>query len=364
MTSANRSSEPIAYEDDDAFERLHGLADAFLTGERPIARRMDDSVARAGVLGPVILRRARGYAPGAAARLPVSRPVLAVGADLKNTVTLVVGGEAFVSQHIGDLRYYEALRAFRETIQDLLEMYEVDVEELRRRARPPSPIRLHPARLELPARETVAVQHHRAHVASVLAERGAFDRQGPGRGFRRHGIRRRRRDLGRRILRGLAPGRLRARGPPAGGRAPWGRRRGRESGPGGRGLSRRAGGDSGPDPAAVLFPGALPPGDGADRQRAPHLSDHLRGTAVRHRGGPAGLHPRDHLRGPGRALAGAARPRRAARRLRFPSPSRPASSTSGHCSKPSSRSAAGTGTARRSPAPSTAAWRRGSIKRS
>ena len=74
------------------------------------------------MLGPVILRRARGYAPGAVAR----RPVLAVGADLKNTVTLVMGGEAFVSQHIGDLRHYEAQRAFRETIQDLLAIYEVE----------------------------------------------------------------------------------------------------------------------------------------------------------------------------------------------------------------------------------------------
>ncbi len=174
MTSANRSSEPIAYEDADAFERLAGLADAFLAGERPIARRVDDSVARAGALGPVILRRARGYAPGAVARLPLSHPVLAVGADLKNTVTLVVGGEAFASQHIGDLRHYEAFRAFRETVQDLLAMYEVDAGELI------VVHDLHPQyastayALELPARETVAVQHHRAHVASVLAERGAL----------------------------------------------------------------------------------------------------------------------------------------------------------------------------------------------
>ena len=85
MTSANRSSEPIAYQDDDALQRLAGIADAFLIGERPIARRVDDSVARAGVFGPVILRRARGYAPGAVARLPIERPILAVGADLKNT---------------------------------------------------------------------------------------------------------------------------------------------------------------------------------------------------------------------------------------------------------------------------------------
>ena len=175
MTSANRSSEPIAYRDAEAFEQLAGMADAFLAGERPIARRLDDSVARAGTLGPVILRRARGYAPGAVARLPVSRPVLAVGADLKNTVTLVVGGEAFVSQHIGDLRHYEAQRAFRETIQDLLAMYEVEEDELI------VAHDLHPqyastlVAQELPARVRLAVQHHRAHVASVLAERGAFD---------------------------------------------------------------------------------------------------------------------------------------------------------------------------------------------
>jgi len=175
MTSANRSSEPIAYRDDEARERLAGLADAFLNGERPIARRVDDSVVRAGVLGPMILRRARGYAPGAVARLPISEPVLAVGADLKNTVTLVVGGEAFVSQHIGDLGHYEALQAFRGTIGDLLEMYEVAEDEL-------TVVHdLHPQyastahALELPAKARLAVQHHRAHIASVLAERGAFD---------------------------------------------------------------------------------------------------------------------------------------------------------------------------------------------
>ena len=173
MTSANRSSEPIAYEDAGAFERLAGLADAFLTGERPIARRVDDSVARDGVLGPAILRRARGYAPGAVARLPLPGPILAVGADLKSTVTLVVGGEAFVSQHLGDLEHYEAFAAFRETIQDLLAMYEIAAEEL-------TVVHdLHPQyastgyALELPARRRLAVQHHRAHVASVLAERGA-----------------------------------------------------------------------------------------------------------------------------------------------------------------------------------------------
>jgi hydrogenase maturation protein HypF len=175
MTSANRSSEPLAYRDEEAFEALAGIADAFLVGERPIARRVDDSVVRAGCLGPVVLRRARGLAPGAVARLPVAHPVLAVGADLKNTVTLVVEGQAFVSQHVGDLHHYEALRAFRETIQDLLAMYEVDPEELvvAHDLHPQYASTVHA--LELPARRTVAVQHHRAHVASVLAERAAFD---------------------------------------------------------------------------------------------------------------------------------------------------------------------------------------------
>ena len=129
-TSANRSSEPIAYEDKDAIERLSGIADSFLIGQRPIARRVDDSVARVGAFGPAILRRARGYAPGAVAALPAERPILALGADLKNTITLVVDGQAFVSQHIGDLDHYQSLRAFHQTIEDLVSMYEVRWDEL------------------------------------------------------------------------------------------------------------------------------------------------------------------------------------------------------------------------------------------
>ncbi len=177
MTSANRSSEPIAYEDVEALERLSGIADAFLIGERPIARRMDDSVARVGAFGPVIIRYSRGYAPGAVASLPAEGPILAVGADLKNTITLVVRGQAFLSQHIGDLDHYEAFRAFQETIRDLTSMYEVQLEDV---------VLVHDAHPEyrssvyartLPCRERIAVQHHRAHVASVLAERGEFDKR-------------------------------------------------------------------------------------------------------------------------------------------------------------------------------------------
>lgn len=177
MTSANRSSEPIAYRDEEAVARLGGLADAFLIGERPIARRVDDSVARVGPLGTVLLRRARGYAPGAVTSFPVTpaaRPVLAVGADLKNTVTLVVHGEAFVSQHLGDLTHYDVQKALRKTIRDLTAMYEVPLHDA---------LIVHDAHpqycstaLAIDLRgERLAVQHHCAHIASVLAERQAWD---------------------------------------------------------------------------------------------------------------------------------------------------------------------------------------------
>ena len=176
MTSANRSSEPISYEDQDALDRLFGIADAFLIGERPIARRVDDSVARAGTLGPVILRRARGYAPGAVVKLPSRRPILALGADLKNSVALVVEGQGFVSQHIGDLEHYQAFRAFEETIRDLVEMYDVRWSDLL------IAHDLHPqygsttyANSLQASRSILGVQHHRAHIASVLAEHEAWD---------------------------------------------------------------------------------------------------------------------------------------------------------------------------------------------
>ncbi len=185
MTSANRSSEPIAYRDEDALARLSGLADGFLVGERPIARRVDDSVV--SVLGgtATILRRARGYAPAPVVsdpRFAGDRPILALGAGLKNSITLAAFGHAFVSQHLGDLDNLEAARAFEETVADLCGMYRLE----------PASARLvhdlHPdyrssrfaSELGVPA---LAVQHHRAHVASVLVERGAWQRQVVGLAF-------------------------------------------------------------------------------------------------------------------------------------------------------------------------------------
>ena len=175
MTSANRSSEPIAYDDRDALEQLSGIADAFLIGERPIARRVDDSVVRTAADGPVVLRRARGYAPGVAAMLPAGRPILALGADLKNAITLVVDGQAIVSQHIGDLEHYPARQAFTRTIADLTSMYDVRWEDvvIAYDAHPEYASSV--AARELPGACAIAVQHHRAHIASVLAERGAWE---------------------------------------------------------------------------------------------------------------------------------------------------------------------------------------------
>jgi len=174
LTSANRSSEPIAHDDDDALASLAGIADAFLIGERPIARRLDDSVVRISAGAPAILRRGRGFAPVAVATLPATRPILALGGDLKNALALVVDGAVFASQHIGDLDHRSAREACEATIRDLCAIYAVRPEEL---------LVVHDAHPEYVSTaiaqelgaQTLAVQHHRAHVASVLAERGAWE---------------------------------------------------------------------------------------------------------------------------------------------------------------------------------------------
>ncbi len=175
LTSANRSNEPIAYRDDDARQRLAGIADAFLIGQRPIARRVDDAVATVRLGKPLAVRRGRGDAPGAVCQLPTEQSILALGSDLKNSLALVVRGQVFVSQQIGDLDDAEAETAFKETVDDLLAMYELRPERL------VIAHDLHPQfrstrfALSLPCTARVAVQHHEAHLASVLAEHGLFE---------------------------------------------------------------------------------------------------------------------------------------------------------------------------------------------
>jgi len=174
FTSGNRSSEPISCDDDVARTSLAGIADALLVGERPIARRVEDSIVRANGGVPAMLRRSRGYAPQAIARLPASVPVLAMGGDLKNAIALVVDGAIIASQHVGDLAHLSARDACIATARDLCATYAIDPAAcLVAHDAHPQYVSTALAR-ELSAR-TLAVQHHRAHVASVLAEREAYD---------------------------------------------------------------------------------------------------------------------------------------------------------------------------------------------
>jgi hydrogenase maturation protein HypF len=172
-TSGNLSDEPICIDEDEALERLGGIADCFLVHDRPIVRHADDSIVRVMLGRELMLRRARGCAPlpiTLNSRLwpPPARPVLAVGAHLKNTIALAVGGEVFLSQHIGDLDAQPARSAFRRVVADFEQIFA---------ARPATVATdLHPDYFstqfagEMPDVRRVGVQHHLAHVLSCLAE--------------------------------------------------------------------------------------------------------------------------------------------------------------------------------------------------
>ncbi|HVB74929.1 MAG TPA: carbamoyltransferase HypF [Ktedonobacteraceae bacterium] len=171
MTSGNLSDEPIAYRDDDARERLASIADGMLTHNRDIHMRCDDSVMRTAGGGEQFLRRSRGYAPepvALATDLPV--PLLACGGHLKNTFCLGKGRQAFVSHHIGDLENLETLTSFREGIEHFQRLFDIYPQAVA--------YDLHPEylatkyALDADIARKIAVQHHHAHIASVLAEHG------------------------------------------------------------------------------------------------------------------------------------------------------------------------------------------------
>jgi hydrogenase maturation protein HypF len=181
LTSGNLSDEPIAVDDSDALTRLGPLADAFLTHDRAIHVRTEDSVVRLhrGVELPV--RRARGYAPEPVPLgFAVTRPVLGLGAEVKSTVCLARGRRAFLSPHLGDLTNPEALRSFRHMTGHLARLFGVEPAVLAHD--------LHPeylstkeavARADAADLELVGVQHHHAHVAACLAEHGRGPDDGP-----------------------------------------------------------------------------------------------------------------------------------------------------------------------------------------
>lgn len=182
-TSGNIRDEPICIDEHEALERLRGIADFFLVHNRPIVRHVDDSVAREMLGREMILRRARGYAPLpirlGRAMPPSQRPILALGAHLKNTVALAAGGQVFISQHVGDLETDQALRALHKCADDLPGLYQTIPELIACDLHPDyASTQYAQELLEKSAREAgakarcVAVQHHYAHVLSCMAENG------------------------------------------------------------------------------------------------------------------------------------------------------------------------------------------------
>jgi hydrogenase maturation protein HypF len=172
-TSGNVTGHPLCIDDGEAADRLGFIADVLLAHDRPIARACDDSVVRVTALGLQVIRRARGLAP-----LPVARPeggpsVLAVGGHIKSAVAIAAGRHAVLSQHIGDLDDAGTVARFRATIDDLLAFVRVRPEIVA--------CDLHPDYTSTRIAESIArafgaplarVQHHHAHVAAVMAERG------------------------------------------------------------------------------------------------------------------------------------------------------------------------------------------------
>jgi hydrogenase maturation protein HypF len=168
MTSGNLSEEPIAIDNQEAVRRLGGIAHAFLIHNREILRRCDDSVLRVAAGLPQQLRRSRGFVPAPVAIEQESQPILAVGGELKNTICLVRGAEAFLSQHVGDLENLESYNFFKEAVSHLQRILEVQPQVIAHD--------LHPDyfstkwALEQEELQHIPVQHHHAHVTACMAE--------------------------------------------------------------------------------------------------------------------------------------------------------------------------------------------------
>jgi hydrogenase maturation protein HypF len=186
MTSGNLSEEPIVSRNEEAWPRLHRLADHFLVHDREIQTRVDDSVVQTFEGREYPLRRSRGYAPDPIDLGMPLREVLACGGELKSTLCLTKDRFAIVSQHIGDLENLETMEFFRETLCHLKRFFRVSPEA--------AAYDLHPNylssrfALEESGLRPIGVQHHHAHIASCMADNGvrgrvigvAFDGTGYG----------------------------------------------------------------------------------------------------------------------------------------------------------------------------------------
>ena len=186
MTSGNLSEEPLRRGNREAVEGLAGIADFFLLHDRDVVRRLDDSVVRTSPRGPALVRRARGWVPEPLP-LPVSAPgaIVATGGHLQVTACVAQGEQAFLSQHVGDLDSVPAREFLGEVIEGLLDFLQVEPELIVADAHPDYPSSWLARDLgDRFGAEVLAVQHHLAHVAAVLAEHGRF----PGGGDRCLGI--------------------------------------------------------------------------------------------------------------------------------------------------------------------------------
>lgn len=173
MTSANPGGEPLARDDAEARAVLGGMADAYLSHDRGILHRCDDSVMQAMEGAPAFVRRARGHAPAAIKLAQGGAPGLACGAHLKNTLCVLRGRDAILSPHLGDLDHPGTRQVLEDTVQHLLELLQVRPQWVAHDLHPDYyssqfAVRL-AAQLGVP---TLAVQHHRAHIAAVCAEHG------------------------------------------------------------------------------------------------------------------------------------------------------------------------------------------------
>jgi len=173
MTSANYASEPIVKSNTEAREKLLNLADTLLLHDRRIHVHCDDSVVRVAAGEELPVRRSRGYAPFPV-RLPFSvPPTLAVGGELKATFCLADGSNAFMSQHIGDMENIETLDAFTAAVEHMSGLFRIEPEQVVADMHPRYlstrwAQKHYPDRLKL-------VQHHHAHIGSVMAENGHTD---------------------------------------------------------------------------------------------------------------------------------------------------------------------------------------------
>lgn len=186
MTSGNVSDEPIAYENKEAIKRLWKIADYFLLHNRDIYIRLDDSVSRVIKNKECLIRRSRGYVPYAINVPFKTKPILACGAELKNTFCLTKDNRAFLSHHIGDLKNLETLKSFEEGIDHFKKVFNLRPKIVAYDLHPEYLLTKYA--LSLPKVKKVAVQHHHAHIVSCMTDNGikekvigvAFDGSGYG----------------------------------------------------------------------------------------------------------------------------------------------------------------------------------------